>query len=644
MQFINPIEILQLTTVADSSQIDSDTIKKAKRRLFADIDLSDNGHYEYYGLQLSKGDCEKAIDELSNNDLKEFYLYLTSNKKLNEFLVNGNENVFESFKQDSIFKLPDFVNFISPYYASKFDKALASAFEDEEVELLKSILKTSFLVSQNNVNTAYKSVSNILQNRLSEISEIRTDIKNEESVYDDDDIHEVVDLVTDYFPTESLNCLPNYFQSQILKIANEINYLNVAIWDNFDNTQVSQDLLEHILTLNIDGLNKPTFQKNYEIVKRKNQERIEEERNAPILRKYAGYLIQTKTKLEEIESKTITPNSLLSWVNSSISVSDVNRLPRTFDEIKNQVALSLRAMSVSVWNSYSNIDVSIDLINKANNITGLKSETQENLLDAKKQLTELKTKIDIANLVRQRTVSTPTQTRTTTATRTTSSSSSNNNSGCLWLIGIAVVIGVIVAIYNSNKSSSSYNNSSASESYTSPSTNYSNDNSYSSPTTTTTPVEEYAQPVESEYKGNQLKDGASPLDGCFGKGIYSGNASLTIDNGGSSDAIVCLYSVANGRTIRNEYVRKNSSFTMSNISQGSYKIRVFYGNDWNPTLTNSCGTKGNFESDVHFSEFDGTEYFEDSDRGYTTATITLYTVAGGNASSSSIDQSTFFNN
>ena len=640
MQYINPIEILQLSNMADSSQIDSDTIKKAKRRLFADIDLSDNGHLDYYGLQLSKGDCEKAVDELSNNDLKEFYLYLTSNKKLNEFLVNGNENVFNSFKQDSIFKLPDFVNFISPYYAPKFDKALSNAFANEDVELLKSILKTSFLVSQSNVNTAYKTVSNILQNRLAELSEIRTDIKNEESIYDDDDIHEVVDLVTEYFPTEPLNCLPNYFQSQILKIANEINYLNVAIWDNFDNTQVSQDLLEHILTLNIDGLNKPTFQKNYEIVKRKNQERIEEERNAPILRRYAGYLMQSKSKLEEIENKTLTPSSLLSWVNSSISIPDVNRLPRTFDEIKNQVALSLRAMSVEVWNSYSNIDVSFDLINKANSITGLKSETHENLLDAKKQLTELKTKIDIANLVRQRTASTPT--RTTTTARTTSSSSSDNNSGCLWLIGIAVVIGIIVAISNSNKSSSSYNDNSTNNSYTNPSTNNSSDNSYNSPTTT--PVEEYIPPVESEYKGNQLKDGASPLDGCFGKGVYSGNATLTIDNGGSSDAIVCLYSIENGRTIRNEYVRKNSSFTMSNIAQGTYKIRVFYGNDWNPTLTNSCGTKGNFESDVHFSEFDGTEYFEDSDRGYTTATITLYTVAGGNASSSSIDQSTFFNN
>ena len=82
---------------------------------------------------------------------------------------------------------------------------------------------------------------------------------------------------------------------------------------------------------------------------------------------------------------------------------------------------------------------------------------------------------------------------------------------------------------------------------------------------------------------------------------------------------------------------------MSNIPQGFYKIRVFYGNNWNPNLENSCGSKGNFESDINFSEFDGSEYFEDSSRGYTNATITLYTTVNGNASTSQIDQSTFFN-
>lgn len=635
MQYINPIEILGLSSVADTTSIDNEIVKKAKRKLFADIDLSDNGLFEYYGLQLTKGDCEKVIDELTNNDLKEFYLYLSSNKKLNNFLVNGNENVFTNFKQDSIFKLPEFVKFISPYYAPKFDKALLNAFENEDVEQTKSILKTSFLISQGEINIAYKSVSNNIQNRIDEIAEIKRDIKNEESVYNEDDIDEVVDLVVGNFPSEILNCLPNYFQSQILKIANEINYLNVVIWDNFDNTQVCNDLLEHVLTLNIGGLDKPTFQKNYEIVRKKNQERIEQEKNAPILRKYAGYLIQTKTKLKEIEDKTTTPSTLLSWVNSSISISDVNNLPSVFDEIKNQVALSLRAMSVEVWNSFSNIDVSIDLINKANNITGLKSETTDNLQDAKKQLTELKTKIDNANLVKQRPF-TPTQTRPVSRPATTSSTKSkDDNSGCLWLVGIAVVIGLIVWANSSKSSSSDYPSSTdVSAIETIDSTAVAVD--------TTATINEYAPPVESQYQGNQLPDGASPLTGCFGKGIYSGNATLTIKNGGNSDAIICLYSIADDRTIRNEYVQKNSSFTMSNISQGEYKIRVFYGNDWNPELENSCGTKGNFESDVNFSEFDGTEYFEDSERGYTNATITLYTVANGNTSSSSIDQSQFF--
>jgi hypothetical protein len=636
MQYINPIEILGLSSVADTASIDNEIVRKAKRKLFADIDLSDDGLFEYYGLQLTKGDCEKVIDDLANNDLKEFYLYLASNKKLNNFLVNGNDTVFINFKQDSIFKLPEFVKFISPYFAPKFDKALLNAFENEDVEQTKSILKTSFLISQNDINLAYKSISNNIQNRIDDIAEIKRDIKNEESVYDEDDIDEVVDLVVENFPSDILNCLPNYFQSQILKIANEINYLNVVIWDNFDNTQVCNDLLEHVLTLNIGGLDKPTFQKNYEIVRKKNQERVEQEKNAPILRKYAGYLIQTKTKLKEIEDKTTTPTSLLSWVNSSISISDVNNLPSVFDEIKNQVALSLRAMSVEIWNSFSNIDVSIDLINKANNITGLKAEIRDNLQDAKKQLTELKTKIDLANLVRQR-ASTPTQTRPVSRPATTTKSK-DDNSGCLWLVGIAVVIGLIVWA-NSNKSSSN-DYPTATESYTAPATT--SDNSYSNDNSTQSTTNEYTPPTESQYKGNQLKDGASPLTGCFGKGIYSGNATLTIKNGGNSDAIICLYSISDDRTIRNEYVQKNSSFTMSNIAQGEYKIRVFYGNDWNPELENSCGTKGNFETDVNFSEFDGTEYFEDSERGYTNATITLYTVAGGNASSSAIDQSQFF--
>ena len=132
MSFINPIEILELQN-ADVAGIDNALIKKVKRKLFADIDLSDNGHLDYKGISLTKTDCEKVIDELENSNFAEFYLHLSNNKLLNDFLVNGNEDIFKSFKQESIYKLPDFVKFVSPFFAPKFDKAILKSFvEDDE--------------------------------------------------------------------------------------------------------------------------------------------------------------------------------------------------------------------------------------------------------------------------------------------------------------------------------------------------------------------------------------------------------------------------------------------------------------------------------------------------------------------------------
>jgi hypothetical protein len=249
-------------------------------------------------------------------------------------------------------------------------------------------MKTSFLISQNDINTAYKSVSNTLQDRIAEISEIRTDIKNEESIYDDDDIHEVVDIVIERFPSEILNCLPSYFQSQILKVANEINYLNIAVWDNFDNTQVSQDLLEHILTLNIDGLNKPTFEKNYEIVRRKNQERIEQEKNEPTLKKWASILLELRKYIDQVENKQLSSNDAYTQTKNLFSVSELNDLPDFGKDIRIQIGYAIRSLSVSIWNKQSDIKSAINTINFAAQIN-LNNEAQAKIQQDLSELKEL---------------------------------------------------------------------------------------------------------------------------------------------------------------------------------------------------------------------------------------------------------------
>lgn len=151
--------------------------------------------------------------------------------------------------------------------------------------------------------------------------------------------------------------------------------------------------------------------------------------------------------------------------------------------------------------------------------------------------------------------------------------------------------------------------------------------------------------TENKYIGNQLQNGDSPLDKCFGKGIYSGQAYLIFKNSNRTDAIVCLVRQYDKKTIRNEYIRAGADFKMSRIPSGNYFIKVYYGNDWNPEKLNFCNINGAFEKNVHFSKSDNFGdiiRIENSSYSYTTGSITLYTVENGNMSSENINESEFF--
>ena len=153
--------------------------------------------------------------------------------------------------------------------------------------------------------------------------------------------------------------------------------------------------------------------------------------------------------------------------------------------------------------------------------------------------------------------------------------------------------------------------------------------------------------VISPYKGNQLANGKSPLDACFGKGKYAGKSWIEFKNDFNSDAIVCLVSLTTGRVIRNEYIRAGNDFKMSKLPTGTYFLKIYKGNDWNPTKINICGTKGEFDTDADFSTSDKPEdhiRITNSRNGYTTGSITLYGVSNGNMSTAPITEESFFNN
>lgn len=277
MVYINPIEILELND-EDVNSIDSNVIRKAKRKLFAEIDLSDDGLFDYYKQKITKSDCERAIDELENSNKFEFYYHLATNHVLNSFLANGNTEFLVKPKQESIYKLPEFINFISPYFTKKIDSLLLKAFQNKDLELFSSTIRINYLIAKEDFTNAYKSLSNEIEQRIIETDKLTADIKEGESAFSDENIESIFNIVADKFPIEFLNKLPLYFQSQINKIATSINYLQLNIWNEFDSITVSLKLLEHLLSLNIESVTKPTFEKNFEIVKKAYEKKKEQEK------------------------------------------------------------------------------------------------------------------------------------------------------------------------------------------------------------------------------------------------------------------------------------------------------------------------------------------------------------------------------
>ena len=390
MTYVNPIEILDIGRL-NPIDIDSSVIKKKKRILIADIDLSDDSSFNYHSYKITRSDCEKAIEELENKNKLEFYFHLANNKELNSFLANGDTKHLDKLKHESIYALPEFIEFISPFVSFRINQSLLKSFENADYELFCLSLSLEYLISKDYHIKAYSGLGNEIKQRIDEIDILKEEIDEENPIHSEKSIKDIVKLVENQFPIDFLNKLPLYFQSQINKIASSINFLQLTIWNKFDITNTPLLLLEHLLKLNIESVSKPTFEKNYSIIKKKHEQRLIQEKNAPFLKKWAEILLSFKSKIEDIESNKVTVVYVLDLVNSKLDIAELNNLPDFADDIRTQIALSIRSMAISGWNDQSDMKNSLALINVALKIK-TDSETEKKFKSDKSDLEDIKEK------------------------------------------------------------------------------------------------------------------------------------------------------------------------------------------------------------------------------------------------------------
>jgi hypothetical protein len=113
---------------------------------------------------------------------------------------------------------------------------------------------------------------------------------------------------------------------------------------------------------------------------------------------------------------------------------------------------------------------------------------------------------------------------------------------------------------------------------------------------------------------------------------------LQVSNGTNSDAYVKLVEPLSRQLVGAFYVKSNSTFSLEQIPDGTYKVLFVLGNGWNP------GTQS-FTKNKHFAKFDKSLNFTTRQVSngiqYSIFKITLHPVADGNASTSRVNEQEF---
>lgn len=111
-----------------------------------------------------------------------------------------------------------------------------------------------------------------------------------------------------------------------------------------------------------------------------------------------------------------------------------------------------------------------------------------------------------------------------------------------------------------------------------------------------------------------------------------GEGQLKIVNGTNYDAVAKL--IRDGTSLLTVYIKANETYTMKNISDGTYWLAFAQGTDWNETTLK-------FNRNAQVSAFDDTFDFTTTATKSSGWEVTLNAVAGGTAQSSDVDPAQF---
>jgi hypothetical protein len=381
MKFINPFELLEVESLSDQD------IDQAKRRKLSEFEVSENGLVRIKDLELKKEEFVDWVDQLSNEKFRQFYWAIRNNKGLNHFLNNGDTWFFLEFSDDGIYHNKEFIDFVSPFFTDQFDKTAFRAFKQNDSSLLKKMIGNPIISSLSNIDQAYKTLRNHLRDISEEFDQMRQEIEFEESSFTEDNPGEVLSYVASHVNINTLNSLPIQLQSTRNEVARNLRNLAVAVFSAFNSSATSKQILEVALKLKIDQRTSDSIQNDYKQILEIDKEREEADQNSDTLLKYAMVISDLQDIIINVERLNST--EIKDRLNQIVVLEDLNAQPSLFNEIRDQIVLAIRNMSIGTALKHKDFRTANDLLNFARQIKLSDGSVAQKIEDAYLELHRL---------------------------------------------------------------------------------------------------------------------------------------------------------------------------------------------------------------------------------------------------------------
>jgi iron(II)-dependent oxidoreductase len=376
MQYINPYSLLGITP--QELTLSPKLLRSAKRRVLAEIELEESVIVD--GIKIERSDALRIIDELDEDDKREFHSLIFYDENLREFLTIGYTDWFFEVTGSKTFEYAPFINFLTPYYANQFNNIFFEAVKNGDLEDVQYLQKSPIVLEGEFYDLSRQKVKKYFAEELGELEEKLDEVEKEKSVKPllsgDVKVNDYSGKFYNPFHSpERISPIKSFknsiFHEQDIKTLNELTDDFQSIRDKTARTiqniaaEIHNELGEHETSLIIFQL--------AEKLKASSQVKKLIKENSEIIKKII--LKQNLVATNELLNKILAQSKERRFVNSRdikftidlvVGIDALNAVSsnETNNAIIN-VAILLSDTALVVSDSYSDADTALNIIDKA---------------------------------------------------------------------------------------------------------------------------------------------------------------------------------------------------------------------------------------------------------------------------------------